>query len=141
MSRVKYTIVTGREVPKRAKKLTRGDNGVMLRWYEQDRDKMHATLLFHKDRLIGWCAVNRIKFLWFNTKKFYISTYVQPYKRGKGYAKELLESTLKFVKSIEPKAQILYGTPSDHKYFNEKYVKSISSVGLKPNRYFCKYEE
>lgn len=133
---VRYETVTGERVPRAARRLTRR-YGVMKSWYDQSRDKMIATLLYSDGKLIGWCAAIRVTFLGCRTRTFEISTYVYPKMRGKGYAQQLLNKTLKTLKLVEPNGKVRYGTPNDHGYFNNIYEKSIGASGLRPVKYFC----
>lgn len=134
---MRYKHVNGFKVPKRAYSLTRGENGVMSDWLDKERDKMIATLLYRKGTLIGWCAVVRVYWWIFPTKRFKISTYVDESLRGRGLGKKLLTRTLELVDTIEPEARILYGTPDDHDYFNRTYKRLISQRKLKPVRFWC----
>jgi GNAT superfamily N-acetyltransferase len=133
---VKYKVVRGKDIPKEARALSRGNDGLMESWYDKHRDDLFATLLLRKGKLIGWCAVKKTYILGFETRNFEIGTFVQPYYRGKGYGKRLLDRTLSFLKVVQPNAKILYGAPSDHGYFNEVYSKTISSKQLQPDKYY-----
>lgn len=139
MAKVSYKTVHGLEVPRRARRLTRGHRGIMRDWYDDERKKMVSTLLYKKGQLVGWCAAVNVSYgFWiFRKKRFKISTFVQKNMRGRGYAKKLLEETLKTIKLIEPSAQILYGTPEDHDYFNDTYEAVITAGKLKPVRHYA----
>lgn len=130
--------VRGTEVPIAARELTRGESGLMMHWYDNEKEHMIATLLYHNKTLIGWCCAIRVRFLGHYTKTVEISTFVHKKYRGKGLAKKLLAKTVWMLRMIDPKTIVRYGAPQDDAdYFNKTYDATIIKGSLRPKRYFC----
>lgn len=126
----------GYDIPLYVYRLTRGNNGVLKDWLDNDRKHLLAVVAEIDGDIIGWAALVRANNYWLN-KAFYISVFVSKDHRSKSIGGQLLDQILLPTGFMHPKAKILYGAPSDHEKFNNAYKLYIEKHGLTPIRHFA----